>query len=55
VEIGVAYTLPEDEAGHRSLDEALEVFDHANVRAVSLDHANVVADDARQALALRNT
>jgi len=51
VEIGVTYTTPVTDKGRRSLEEALSVFDHLKVRAVSADDAYKVAEDAVEALA----
>jgi hypothetical protein len=51
VEIGITYVTPVTDKGRRSLDEALEVFEHLKVRAVSTDDAYKVAEDAAEALA----
>jgi hypothetical protein len=51
VEIGITYTEPDSDAGRRSLEEALEVFDGLHVRAVSTRDAYIVAADAVDALA----
>lgn len=50
VSVDVAYVPPESDEGLRSLEEALEVFAHLEVRAVEADNARVVAVEAREAL-----
>lgn len=50
VDVDVVYVGPETDDGRRSLDEALEVFDHLHVKAVSTADVGAVVDDALQAL-----
>lgn len=48
--IDVVYVPPETDEGHRSLDEALEVFQRLNVTALSVLEARQVGEQARQLL-----
>lgn len=50
VDVDVVYVGPETDDGRKSLDEALEVFDHLHVKAVSTANVATVVDDALQAL-----
>jgi hypothetical protein len=50
VAIDVVYVPPETDEGRRSLDEALEVFDHLQVTALSVLEAGRVGEQARQLL-----
>ncbi len=50
LEIDVVYVPPETDEGRRSLDEALEVFDHLKVTAFSVLEAGRVGEQACQLL-----
>lgn len=52
VGIDVVYVSPETDDGRRCLDEALEVFAHSKVKAISTSNVGAVADDALQALSV---
>jgi hypothetical protein len=50
VPIEIAYVPPQTDDGRRSLDEALEVFQHLDVHAVPTDQAHLIAENAVRTL-----